>query len=62
MRKNKLFTRGDPKGLSHPLEPVVTSFSLIALLTGGYKIGCKSWSAITARTDMIKSEFIRFIS
>ena len=38
MRKNELFSRCNTKRGSHPLEPIVTAFSLIALLTGGYKI------------------------
>ena len=38
MRKNELFSRCNTKGGSHPLEPVVTAFCLIALLTGWYKI------------------------
>ena len=61
MRKDELLTRGGTKGFPHPLEPVVTAFSLITLTTGGDKVGRKRMSAKRARTDVINSEFIRFM-
>jgi hypothetical protein len=61
MREDKIFTRGDPEGLSHPLEPVIAAFTLIALTTGRYKVGRKSRTTKATRLDMIQSELFRFI-
>tara|TARA_B100000965_G_scaffold14713_2_gene11087 strand:- start:643 stop:852 length:210 start_codon:yes stop_codon:yes gene_type:complete len=48
--------------MSHPLEPVSTTFILIALLAGTYDILRKSFSTSAKRFDMIECEFVFFIS
>jgi hypothetical protein len=46
------------KLFSHPREPVVTSFVLIATGTGWYDIRCDVFAAQAARMNVIKSKFM----
>ena len=48
--------------MSHPLEPVSTTFILIARSTGADDIFRKSLSTSAKRLDVIEREFMFFIS
>ena len=46
------------KSVSHPVEPVSTTFVLIALLAGTYDIFRKSFSTSAKRFDVVEREFV----
>jgi hypothetical protein len=48
--------------MSHPLEPVSTTFILIAALAGTYDIFRKSFSTSAKRFNVVEREFMFFIS
>jgi hypothetical protein len=63
MLKNEVFSEWtDTKSISHPLEPVKTSFFLITFVTGTYDVTGEIFSTQRTRVNVVKSKFVRFIS